>query len=53
MHNWLGHYTYHTELSWWVFALTGIGSIAIALGTVSYQSLKAAIVNPVNSLKAN
>lgn len=53
MHNWLGHYAYHTELSWWIFAVTGIGAIVITLVTVSYQSLKAAIINPVKSLKAD
>lgn len=53
MHNWLGHYSYHTELSWWIFVLTGIGAIVIALVTVSYQSLKAAIINPVKSVKAD
>jgi putative ABC transport system permease protein len=52
MHNWLGHYAYHTDLSWWIFAVTGIGAIAIALVTVSYQSIKAALMNPVTSLRS-
>jgi putative ABC transport system permease protein len=53
MHSWLGRYAYRTELSWWIFAFTGVGAIVITLVTVSYQSLKAAIINPVKSLKAN
>jgi ABC-type antimicrobial peptide transport system permease subunit len=52
MHNWLAYYTYHTELSWWIVAITGIGTILITLLTVSYQTVKAARNNPVESLKA-
>ena len=52
MHNWLQHYTYRTELSWWVFALTGAGAVIITLLTVSYQSIKAALMNPVKSLRS-
>ncbi len=52
MHSWLQHYTYRTDLSWWVFAGTLAGAIAITLATVSYQSIKAALMNPVRSLKA-
>ena len=46
MHNWLARYAYHTELSWWIFAITGIGTILITLLTVSYQTVKAARNNP-------
>jgi putative ABC transport system permease protein len=52
MHNWLSHYVYRTELSWWIFAITGIGTILITVLTVSYQTVKAARNNPVQSLKA-
>jgi len=52
MHNWLQHYTYRAEISWWIFAITGAGAIIITLITVSYQSVKAALVNPVESLKS-
>jgi ABC-type antimicrobial peptide transport system permease subunit len=52
MHNWLTHYAYHTELSWWIFVITGIGTILITMLTVSYQTVKAAMGNPVESLKA-
>ncbi|TSD64099.1 FtsX-like permease family protein [Inquilinus sp. KBS0705] len=52
MHNWIKDYKYHTELSWWVFALTGVGAIVITVCTVSYQSIKAALSNPVKSLRS-
>ena len=51
MHNWLQHYTYRTNISWWIFVVTGSGAIIITLLTVSYQSIKAALSNPVKSLK--
>jgi ABC-type antimicrobial peptide transport system permease subunit len=51
MHGWLQNYTYRAELSWWVFAVTAAGAIMITLLTVSYQSIKAALANPVKSLK--
>ncbi|RFS18614.1 ABC transporter permease [Emticicia sp. C21] len=50
--NWLQNYPYRISLSIWVFAVTGIGSVMIALVTVSYQTIKAALVNPVKSLKS-
>jgi ABC-type antimicrobial peptide transport system permease subunit len=52
MHNWLQNYTYHTALSWWVFTATAGGAILITLLTVSYQSIKAALANPVKSLRS-
>lgn len=48
---WLQEFAYHIEIEWWFFALAGIMAIAIALLTVSYQSIKAALMNPVKSLK--
>jgi hypothetical protein len=45
-------YQYHTPISWWIFAATAIGSIALTLLTVSYQSIKAALANPVKSLRS-
>jgi putative ABC transport system permease protein len=50
--NWLKKYDYHTEISWWIFAITGIGALCITLLTVSYQSVKAALMNPVRSLRS-
>jgi putative ABC transport system permease protein len=51
MHKWLQNYTYRVGIEWWVFALAGFLSVMIALLTVSYQSIKAAIANPVKSLR--
>ncbi len=51
MYTWLKTYTYHITVEWWVFVLAGFLSIAIALLTVSYQSIKAAIANPAKSLR--
>ena len=51
MSSWLERYTYRVGIDWWVFALAGLLSISIALITVSYQSIKAAIANPVRSLR--
>ncbi|KAA2243379.1 FtsX-like permease family protein [Chitinophaga agrisoli] len=52
LHRWLLQYNYRTQLSWWIFAIAAIGALLITLATVSYQAVKAAVVNPVNSLKA-
>jgi putative ABC transport system permease protein len=51
MHGWLQDYKYRADLSWWIFGLTAIGAIVITLLTVSYQSIRAAMMNPVKSLK--
>lgn len=51
MHNWLQTYEYRTGISLWVFVSTTIGAIAITLLTVSFQAVKAATANPVDSLR--
>jgi putative ABC transport system permease protein len=51
MNEWLKNFAYRQELSWWIFALSGLLSIFIALLTVSSQALKSALMNPVNALK--
>ncbi|MFT3935010.1 MAG: ABC transporter permease [Chitinophagaceae bacterium] len=51
MDKWLQNYTYHISIEWWVFAIAGALSILIALATVSYQAIRAAIANPVKSLR--
>jgi putative ABC transport system permease protein len=51
MHNWLQNYQYRTNLSWWIFAAAGLGALMITLLTVSFQSIKAALANPVKSLR--
>ena len=50
--DWLQNYEYRTELHWWVFALAGLGAIVITLLTVSYQTVRAALMNPVKSLRS-
>jgi ABC-type antimicrobial peptide transport system permease subunit len=52
MHAWLAGYAYHIEMGWGVFAIAGLSLAVIALSTVSYQSIKAAIVNPADSLRS-
>jgi ABC-type lipoprotein release transport system permease subunit len=52
LNNWLAGYEYRTELSWWVFALAAAGALAVTLLTVSFQSVKAALANPVKSLRS-
>jgi hypothetical protein len=51
LHQWLQQFPYRTEISWWIFALTIAGALAITLMTVSYQALKAANRNPVKALR--
>ena len=50
--SWLDNFAYHINLQWWYFAGAGVITITIALLTVSYQSVKAALVNPAESLRA-
>jgi ABC-type antimicrobial peptide transport system permease subunit len=52
MHRWLANYAYHADLSWWIFGVAGAGALGIALLTVSFQAVKAAIANPVRSLRS-
>lgn len=51
MHEWLLQFEYRTSLSWLIFASAGMGAVAITLPTVSYQCIRAALLNPVNSLR--
>jgi putative ABC transport system permease protein len=52
LHAWLSHFTYHTALSWWIFATAGAGALLITLLTVSHQTIRAASANPINSLRS-
>ena len=49
---WLQNYAYKITLNWWLFVLSGLGAVLIAIMTISYQSIKAAIANPVKSLRS-
>jgi ABC-type antimicrobial peptide transport system permease subunit len=51
MHNWLQNYTYRVPISWFTFIIAGTLAIIIAAVTVSYQAIKAAVANPVKSLR--
>lgn len=52
MNKWLQHYQFRAEISWWIFAVTAAGALVITLLTVSYQSIRAALENPVKSLRS-
>jgi putative ABC transport system permease protein len=51
MNKWLESFAYRIDISWWVFAVAGLAALAIALLTVSFQAIKAAVANPVVSLR--
>ncbi len=51
MHNWLQQYEYRIAISWWIFFIAGAVTILIAIATISFQTIKAAIANPVKSLR--
>ena len=52
MEQWLQDFAYRIDIGWWVFALAGGIAMLLAFGTVSFQSIKAALANPVNSLRS-
>lgn len=52
MADWLQKYPYHVGISWTVFALAGAGALLVTLATVSYQAVKAAVLNPVKALRS-
>ena len=52
MKEWLENFAYRIDIEWWMFALPAFISIAIALFTISLQSIRAALSNPVKSLRA-
>lgn len=51
MHKWLLDFAYRTQINWWVFAIAGLIAVCIALITISFQAIKTAIANPVDSLR--
>lgn len=50
MHKWLEAFAYRISIAWWVFAVSGIIALLIAIATISYQAVKAALANPVKSI---
>jgi len=51
MYKWLQGYAYRVNINWWVFAIAGAAAMLIALATISFQSIKAGLMNPVKSLR--
>jgi putative ABC transport system permease protein len=51
MHSWLKDFAYRTDIGWWVFAAAGILAFLIAIGTISFMAVRAAVANPVKSLR--
>ncbi|MDJ1473615.1 ABC transporter permease [Xanthocytophaga flava] len=49
---WLQYYEYRTSISWWIFVVTGAGALLLTILTVSFQSIKAALINPVRALRS-
>lgn len=52
MNQWLQKFAYKIDIAWWMFALAGLLAVGVALLTVSFQSIKAALMNPVKSLRS-
>jgi putative ABC transport system permease protein len=52
MHQWLQDFAYHTSMPWWIYVLAGVAAVAITLFTVSFQAIRAAMANPVTSLRS-
>jgi putative ABC transport system permease protein len=52
MDRWLQSFAYHIDMEWWIFAMASVMALIIALMTVSVQAIKAAVQNPVKSLRA-
>jgi len=52
MNKWLQEFVYRATIEWWIFALSGMAAVVIALATISFQSVKAALANPVKSLRS-
>jgi ABC-type antimicrobial peptide transport system permease subunit len=51
MNTWLQNYAYRVKVEWWVFIIAGVAAVLITMITVSFQSIKAALANPVKSLR--
>ena len=51
MNSWLQNFAYRVDVSWWMFAISGISAVLIALATIAFQAIKAATANPVKSLR--
>ena len=52
LNGWLEKYAFRIDIEWWYFAVAGVSALLIALFTVSFQAIKAALMDPVKSLKS-
>jgi putative ABC transport system permease protein len=52
MNKWLQNYAYHTPIEWWIFALSALIAMLITVLTISFQTIKASLINPVKSLRS-
>jgi len=52
MHEWIKNFIFHTDIPWWLFALAGVLAVGIAMATIAVQTIRAVLVNPVVSLRA-
>jgi putative ABC transport system permease protein len=52
MQQWLQDFVFRTDITWDVFIISGVSAMVVAVATVSYQAIKAAVVNPVENLKS-
>jgi putative ABC transport system permease protein len=52
MNKWLQNFAYRVDFEWWIVAIAGVGAVLIALATISIQSIKAALINPIESLRS-
>jgi putative ABC transport system permease protein len=52
MQQWLQDFAYRIQIQWWMFALAGMLAIVLAMATISFQAIKAALANPVKSLRS-
>jgi len=52
MNQWLHDFAYRISISWWIFAVAAFAAFAIALFTISFRAIKAAVTNPVKSLRS-
>ena len=52
MNKWLQNFAYRVDMGWWIFAIAALFAIVVTLATISYQAIKAAVANPVKSLRS-
>ena len=52
MNQWLEGFAYQVPVHWWTFGIAGVLAVVVALATISFQSIKAALMNPVKSLRS-